>query len=124
MERTNRKESRRDRRADRNDDIAFNPLSRSTDGGWGPIGRPIEEGGGGSGGVDYLIGNTQSRLAGDRAIQSNGYILIDYDGDKHYDQAWFGVNGVWQTTTGGGTWVTDNGPMDELIDLWERGFVL
>ena len=51
---------------------------------------PIEGGGGGDGGVDYLVGQNQWDLARDhRAIQSNGYVLIDYDGDHHYDQAWY-----------------------------------
>lgn len=86
---------------------------------------PIE-GGGGGGGVDYLVGANRWELASDgRAIQSNGYVLIDYDGDHHYDQAWYADRGgVWRTSTGGGVWTVDGGPVDQLMDLWERGFVL
>ena len=84
---------------------------------------PIEEGGGSGGAHGYFNPNNYYKLASDRAVQSDGYVLIDYDGDKRYDQAWFSKGGVWHTDTGGG-WTVDDGPMDELIDLWERGFIL
>jgi hypothetical protein len=78
------------------------------------------------GGVDYLVNrNNFWQLAQNyRAIQTDGYVLIDYDGDEHYDQAWYSEGGVWKTSTGGGRWSVDDGPMDELEELWERGFTL
>lgn len=50
------------------------------------------------------------------AIQSDGYIFIDYNRDGHFDQAWYGDgNGGWFTSGSGDDWRRDNGPADELL---------
>jgi hypothetical protein len=53
-------------------------------------------------------------------VQSDGYVLADYDGDGRYDQAWITEDGQWKTTNDGQTWRPDDGPMDEWEWLQRR----
>jgi len=73
-------------------------------------------GGGGSGPNGYFDPNHYWNLTDSGSmVQSNGYVLADYNHDNTYDQAWYAdSNGDWWTNTDG-EWRRDDGPMEE----WE-----
>lgn len=80
-----------------------------------------EPGDGGGGGLDGMINWDNVYYHASNAIQSNGYIFIDYNRDGHFDQAWYGDgNGGWFTSGGGDEWRRDNGPADELLAAAEK----
>jgi hypothetical protein len=48
------------------------------------------------------------------AIMSNGFFILDYNGDKKYDEAWYADgDGQWWPTTDGEHWRQDDDPVDE-----------
>lgn len=100
--------------------LAEEGLAGVNAGGWD--GRGLEGEGGNSGGVQSLFNedNYWNMTDSGSMVQSDGYVLADYDGDGQFDQAWWGRDGDWYTTTDGETWRSDDGPLDEWEWLQRR----
>ncbi|WP_137864925.1 MULTISPECIES: hypothetical protein [unclassified Sphingomonas] len=76
---------------------------------------------GGGQGVNSLIGPKIEKLSPTGSvIQSNGYVLVDFNGDRVFDIAWRpSPNGGWEVTADGQRWTPDsdqNGPLTVILN--------